>query len=78
MKVAPISLSIPNNTKNGFFVNNHAKKIVFKFHINLNQNEVTFIIEVYRFNQKNKINIIVMDLFKILDNKTKKEIEKIM
>jgi len=72
MKIAPISLSISNNTKNGFFVNNHAKKIVYKFHINLNQNEVTFIIEVYRF------NIIVMDLFKILDNKTKKEIEKIL
>jgi len=71
-------LVFPITQKNGFFVNNHAKKIVFKFHINLNQNEVTFIIEVYRFNQKNKINIIVMDLFKILDNKTKKEIEKIL
>jgi len=78
MKIASVSFNTSNNTKNEFFSINHAKKKVYKFNIPLHQNEVTFMIEIYQFKEKNKIHIMVIDLFKILDNKTKKEIEKIL
>jgi hypothetical protein len=72
-------------TKNSFyqltpllkFQQNKHQKNLYRFKIVINQYEVYINIEIYKLNQKNKINIKVIDNFKQIDEKTKKDIEKI-
>jgi hypothetical protein len=72
-------------TKNGFnqltpllkFQQNKHQKNLYRFKIVINQYEVYINIEIYKLKQKNKINIKVIDNFKQIDEKTRKDIEKI-
>jgi len=72
-------------TKNSFnqltpllkFPQNKHKKNLYRFKIVINQYEVYINIEIYKLKQKNKINIKVIDNFKQIDEKTKKDLEKI-